>query len=127
MDKLNEVVKDMDFEYFATGQYGATADSLLAMLENDHFFFLDVRTNEEVAFAPAPFAKHIPFNELPDRLNEVPRDKFVITFCAAVFRGAMAYLFLLANGYEEVKGMTIPYEEIVKKFKPGPLYSLKKK
>ncbi len=122
---LDEAVRSMDFAHFATGQYGLSIDSLLPMIKNDHAFFLDVRTNEEVAFAPAPFAKHIPFAELPDRLNEIPKDKLVITFCAAGTRGAMAYLFLLAKGYDEVKMLPVPFEEIVKKFKPGPLNSIK--
>jgi hypothetical protein len=33
----------------------------------------------------------------------------------------MAYTYLLANGYEEVKGLTASSEDMAMAFKPGPL------
>jgi hypothetical protein len=33
----------------------------------------------------------------------------------------MAYTFLLANGYEKVKGLTASSEDMAQAFKPGPL------
>lgn len=42
---------------------------------------LDVRTPEEYRFSHAPGAVNIPLRELPDRLDEVPRGRPVITVC----------------------------------------------
>jgi len=121
MSDLNQIFKEMDFQFFGSGEHGMSIEGMRKVLNNDHFVFLDVRANEEVKYHSFPFALHIPLNELPERLGEVPRDQFVITFCSSVFRGAMAYTYLLANGYEEVKGLTASSEDMAMAFKPGPL------
>ncbi|MGM0655029.1 MAG: rhodanese-like domain-containing protein [Thermodesulfobacteriota bacterium] len=121
VNNLDDVFKEMDFQFFGSGEHGMSIDGMRKVLGNDHFLFLDVRANEEINHLSFPFALHIPLNELPDRLDEVPRDKFIVTFCSSVFRGAMAYTYLLANGYEEVKGLTASSEDMAMAFKPGPL------
>ncbi|MGE4424088.1 MAG: rhodanese-like domain-containing protein [Pseudodesulfovibrio sp.] len=122
MDVLSEMISKMDFEFFGSGQHGMSVEGMRKNLGNDHFLFLDVRTNEEVSHVSFPFAKHIPLNELPNRLGELPKDKFVVAFCSSVFRGAIAYTYLLSQGYEEVKALTVNSEDMTKMFKPGPLY-----
>jgi rhodanese-related sulfurtransferase len=124
MKELNQILTDMNFEFFSTGEHGMSIEGMCKVLGNDHFIFLDVRSDKEVAFSSFPFAIHIPLNELPERLGELSKDKFIITFCSSVFRGALAYLFLRANGFKEVKGLTASSEEMVKAFKPGPLAKL---
>ena len=111
----------MDFQFFGNGEHGMPVDAMLNAIGNDHFLFLDVRTNEEVAKVSFPFAVHIPLEELPKRLNELPKDKFIVTFCAAIFRGAIAFAYLRANGFDEVKGLIGGLEDMVMPFKPGPL------
>ena len=121
MNDLNQVLKQMDFQFFSSGGHGMSIDGMRKVLGNDHFLLLDIRTDEEVKYLSFPFALNIPLNELPDRLDEVPRDKFIIPFCSSVFRGAVAYTYLMANGYKEVKGLTASSEDMAKAFKPGPL------
>lgn len=48
-------------------------------------FFLDVRPAEEYAAGHLPAAHGIPVKELPDRLDELPRDKTIITYCRGPF------------------------------------------
>jgi rhodanese-related sulfurtransferase len=124
MNELNQMLTDMDFKFFSTGEHGMSIEGLCKVLGNDNFVFLDVRSDKEVAFLSFPFAVHIPLNELPERQGELSRDKFIITFCSSVFRGAIAYVFLRANGFKEVKGLTASSEEMAKAFKPGPLAKL---
>ena len=121
MRDLNQILKETDFQFFSSGEHSMSIEGMRKMLGNDHFLFLDVRADEEVKYLSFPFALHIPLNELPERLGEVPKDKFIITFCSSIFRGAMAYTFLLANGYEKVKGLTASSEDMAQAFKPGPL------
>jgi len=121
MNDLNQVFEKMDFQFFGSGEHGMSIEGMRKVLGNDHFLFLDVRAHEEVKYLSFPFAQNIPLNELPERLDEVPRDKFIIAFCSSVFRGAMAYTYLLANGYEEVKGLTASSEDMALAFKPGHL------
>ncbi len=121
MNDLNQILKKMDFQFFGSGEHSMSIEGMRKVLNNNHFVFLDVRADEEVKYLFFPFALYIPLNELPERLGEVPRDKFIIPFCSSVFRGAVAYTFLLANGYEEVKCLTASSEDMAKIFKPGPL------
>lgn len=121
MEKLNQMVSEMDFDFFSTGEHGMGIDGMRKALGNDHVVFLDVRSEKEAEYVAFPFAIHIPLNTLPDRLGELPKDKMIVTFCSSVFRGAMAYTYLIANGFGEVKGLTASMEEMISAFKPGPL------
>jgi rhodanese-related sulfurtransferase len=124
VEKLNRMLTGMDFDFFSSGAHGMGIDGMRKVLGNDHFVFLDVRTDKEVEHLSFPFARHIPLNELPGRLDELPKDKFIVTFCSSVFRGAIAYTYLKANDFEEVKGLTASFEEMIKAFKPGPLATI---
>lgn len=121
MNALDQVVAEMDFDFLGTGDHAMSVDAMRKVLGNDHFFFLDIRTEQELAYAAFPFATHIPLHELPKRVNELPKEKCIVAFCSSVFRGAVAYTYLQANGFDEVKGLTASIEELVKIFKPGPL------
>lgn len=122
MEGLGEKISRMDFIFLGSGQHGMSVEGMRKNLGNEHVVFLDVRTNEEVSHVSFPFAKHIPLNELPGRINEVPKGKLIVAFCASVFRGAIAYTYLLSQGFEEVKALTASIEDMLKLFKPGALY-----
>ncbi len=49
------------------------------------------------------FNLHIPIHELPDRIDEVPRDKFVITFCLSDFGWQWAMPFCEPRGIMKSK------------------------
>ena len=121
MEKLNQMLSKMDFDFFSAGKHGMSIDGMRKVLGNDHVVFLDVRSNKEAQYLSFPFAVHIPMDELPGRLEELPRDKCIVAFCSSVFRGAIAYTYLRANGFDEVKGLTASMEEMISAFKPGPL------
>jgi rhodanese-related sulfurtransferase len=121
MKALDQIVAEMDFDFLGSGEHTMSVEGMRKVLNNDHFVFLDIRTDQEQAYVTFPFATHIPLHELPARLEELPKDKFIVTFCTSVFRGAVAYTLLRAHGFEEVKGLAASMEELVKIFKPGPL------
>jgi rhodanese-related sulfurtransferase len=60
---------------------------------------LDIRFKEEHESWNMPFAKHIPLNELPNRLNELPKDKLIITACLHNDRANIARIYLTIKGY----------------------------
>ena len=124
MNRLDQVLSEMDFNFFGSGAHGMNMIGMRKALGNDHFVFLDVRSEKEVKYTFFPFALHIPLNRLPERLGELPKDKMIVTFCSSVFRGAIACIFLRANGFREVKGLTASMEEMIMAFKPGPLANL---
>jgi len=43
--------------------------------------------------------KHIPINELPDRLMELDKSKLIVTVCPHYDRAELARTFLTLNGY----------------------------
>jgi rhodanese-related sulfurtransferase len=44
----------------------------------------------------------LPYTELRQRLDEVPRDKPVYTYCRSSFRSYIAYCVLKQNGWDQV-------------------------
>mmetsp|Transcript_15446 Transcript_15446/g.34028 ORF Transcript_15446/g.34028 Transcript_15446/m.34028 type:complete len:159 (-) Transcript_15446:256-732(-) len=68
-------------------------------LEMSNSVLLDVRTAEELSAISVPGAIHIPLQELPARVNELPRGAAVGVFCAAGVRSQMALPLLRSAGY----------------------------
>jgi len=84
-----------------------TAAELLEALDGDRVLaLLDVRTPEEFAAWSIDGAVNLPLDELADRLDEVPRDRPILTICAAGNRSRAAAEFLAQQGFEvaEVTG-----------------------
>jgi NADPH-dependent 2,4-dienoyl-CoA reductase/sulfur reductase-like enzyme/rhodanese-related sulfurtransferase len=67
---------------------------------------VDTRTQAEYDHWHVPEAILIPYTELRDRLDEVPRDKPVYTYCRSGFRSYIAYCALKQSGREDVAFLT---------------------
>jgi rhodanese-related sulfurtransferase len=78
-------------------------EKLLA--EDKDISLIDVREDEEVAQGKIGKAKHIPLGEIPDRLNELPKDKEHIMICRSGGRSGKACQYMQEQGYK-VKNMT---------------------
>jgi adenylyltransferase/sulfurtransferase len=75
---------------------------LKAMMDGrEKFFLLDVREPFEWEIANLPGATLIPLGELPDRLDEIPRDQKVVVHCKSGGRSARAVGMLRDAGYED--------------------------
>jgi len=86
-----------------------------------------VRAHEEIATIKLQLKYHfpaleIPFRELPSRLNELPKDKFIGIFCSSGVRSAMALLYLKSQGFENVKMIDGGYTQFMEVLVPGKLY-----
>jgi rhodanese-related sulfurtransferase len=62
--------------------------------------FVDIRFKEEQAIWGFPFMKRIPLNELPNRLNELDKNKTIVTVCPHYDRAEMARIYLTLKGYK---------------------------
>jgi rhodanese-related sulfurtransferase len=60
---------------------------------------LDVRAIEEFAAGHIPGAINIPIDELRSRLDELPRDAAIITYCQVGQRGYLATRILRQRGF----------------------------
>lgn len=75
-------------------------------IELENNFLLDVRTEDEFALGSLPGAVNIPLDEIRARIDEIPKDKMVYTFCAVGLRGYLAYRILTQRGYEKVRNLS---------------------
>jgi rhodanese-related sulfurtransferase len=119
-----DVLREMDLEFLVVGEYGMTVEEATKFVDHDHFLFLDLRTKEEHDHLTFPFALHIPLNELPDRLDEVPQDKFIITFCLTGFRAVMGYAYLRTQDYDECKALKGRLDQLAGAVTPSRFYPL---
>lgn len=71
-------------------------------IEMKDIFLLDVRTPDEYALGSLPGAVNIPLDEIRDRIDELPKDKTIYTFCAVGLRGYLAYRILVQHGFDQV-------------------------
>jgi NADPH-dependent 2,4-dienoyl-CoA reductase/sulfur reductase-like enzyme/rhodanese-related sulfurtransferase len=80
----------------------------------DDALLLDVRTREEFAAGAVALAVNIPLDELRDRLDDVPQDKPVVTYCKVGQRGYMATRILSLAGYDvrNLSGGYTTYEQV---------------
>lgn len=82
---------------------------LLATDRNQEML-LDVRTAEEFSFGSLPGAINIPLDDLRERMQELPKDKEIIVFCAVGLRGYLAQRILRGHGYTAVRNLIGGYK-----------------
>ena len=69
----------------------------------DHYTWLDVRTTMEFQQGHIPGAKHIPVDQLEDRIQEVgDKNKSYVVYCQAGGRSAAACHILYEKGYRHL-------------------------
>ena len=80
-----------------------------------HQKLLDVSTPEEVAAGTIPGAKHIPLDELRDRLDELDPEKEYLVFCRVGLRGYVACRLLTQKGFScrNLTGGYVTYQRTV--------------
>jgi len=97
---------------------GVSAEEVHQMLaDKKDVVFLDVRSQGEYDQVRLPDATLIPLGALRGRLDELPGDKEIVTFCKISLRGYEAALILKAAGFENVRVMDggiamWPYEKL---------------
>ncbi len=78
----------------------ATLQSRLAAGED--LLLLDIRTPGEVAGGVLTDAAHLPMDQIPARMHELPRDKEVILYCRSGARSYHACTYLMQQGFDNV-------------------------
>jgi len=73
--------------------------------KGEEFLILDVRTPDEFNEGHIEGAVLIPVDELERRLDELPKDKPIITYCRSGVRSRNAANILLENGFSKVYDM----------------------
>ena len=87
------------FDYTERETMKIKTPDMLALVEDGKAIVVDIRFKEEFEVWHMNFAINIPLNELPNRLNELPKDKLIITACPHNDRSIIARMYLTLNGY----------------------------
>jgi NADPH-dependent 2,4-dienoyl-CoA reductase/sulfur reductase-like enzyme/rhodanese-related sulfurtransferase len=74
-------------------------ETILAAAPTERPLLLDVRTPHEFEAGHIPDAMNIPVDELRSRLNELPGDRQIATYCQVGQRGYLATRILLQDGF----------------------------
>ncbi|MCU0498726.1 MAG: MBL fold metallo-hydrolase [Anaerolineae bacterium] len=94
--------------FFTPDAIGPNAESLPTIRAEDlaHYsaplMLLDVRGQTEYADQHLSGATHIPLGFLPKRIDQLPRDRTIITYCASGYRSQIAASWLRAQGFDSV-------------------------
>jgi len=79
-----------------------SAAELGERLPRNGMMVIDVRNKSEYLEKHIEGATHIQFGQLPNHLNEIPRDRTVVTQCASGYRSQIAASLLRAHGFDNV-------------------------
>ena len=83
-----------------------TAHELNERLKNEEVFLLDVRhIGKWQSTGHIPGAHHIYAGEILQHENEVPRDRPLVVYCDAGFKGSMTASILARDGYQDVTNL----------------------
>ncbi len=124
MNDLEKTISEMDFQYFGNGEHKVEVEKFLSA---GNTIFLDVRAKEEQETIKLSLSHHcqvieIPTNEIPERINEIPRDKTIGVFCSAGVRATIIFVYLKSKGYKDVKIILGGYPPLMAAVMPGKLY-----
>lgn len=86
------------YDYDARLEMKVSSKKLLDLLEDGKAVLVDIRFKEEQQAWGPSFALKIPLNELPARLDELPKDKIIVTACPHKDRAIIAMTYLRSKG-----------------------------
>ncbi len=90
---------------------------------DDPPLLVDVRTPEERATANIPGSVHLPMDEVPSRLDELPRDRDLVLACHHGARSMQVAHFLSQHGYDRLANLDGGIDEWSRQVDPGvPTY-----
>ncbi len=120
---MDTIVQEMTFDFFGAGKHKIGMEKLFS---TDSAVFLDVRSLPEVESIQLNLKHHInvlhiPIDEIPNRIEEIPKDNIIGIFCSAGTRSAIVYVYLRMKGYTNVYITLGGYEAVTNLILPGKL------
>ena len=109
---LERIEKLFDKYLLGSGTSSIRPEKEVADAIRNGAFILDVRTGFEAKKGTAPGATNIDLLVLKRHLDELPRDRTIVTYCKTGGRAGKARDILDRNGFTAVNGGD--YESIVK-------------
>lgn len=78
----------------------------LEKMDHTKLHLIDVRTNDEFLLGTIEGSVNIPYTEMRDHLDEIPKDKKIVLFCGVGLRGYVAERILIQNGFDDLYNLT---------------------
>lgn len=88
-----------NFDYAERSNMKIKMVEMLNLVEEGKAQVIDIRFKEEYKVWSLNFTKNIPLNELPNRLDELDKNKLIVTACPHNDRANIARIYLLQKGY----------------------------
>ncbi len=87
------------FSYESIPAMKISSSQLVDLLPSGTVQAIDIRFKEEYALWNVPLFKNIPLAELPDRLDELHKDKLIVVICPYNVRSNIGMHYLKLKGY----------------------------
>ena len=87
------------FDYDERKAMKIKLDEMLKLYEEGKAEIIDIRFKDEYEAWHLGFGKNIPLNELPNRMDELDKNKTIVTVCPHYDRAEIARLFLKLKGF----------------------------
>lgn len=128
---MEKILKNFTLDFFGQGSHKIDPEQFMKL---GSAILLDVRSREEVQAISINMecftnihSKNIPIDELPDRLNELSKQKIIAIFCPANVRSSIAYAYLWHKGFTLIRILEGGYPALTEAIKPGKLLKQIKK
>jgi len=87
-----------------------SAEEIADRLPKNGLMIVDVRGKTEYEEQHIRSATHIPLGFLPERVNEIPKDKTLVVNCGSGYRSQVAASILRRHGFEDVYNLDDPID-----------------
>ena len=125
---MENVLKSFTLDYFGNGKHKISPEKFFDM---EKCLLLDVRSKEESDSISIKLEHHahveslnIPINEIPDRIDEISKTKFIGVFCPSNVRSSIVYAYLLSLGFPEIRIVDGGYSALTEALKPGKVLNV---
>jgi rhodanese-related sulfurtransferase len=126
--EMELVLKKFTLDFFGNGKHKISPEKFFNM---ENALLLDVRSKEESDSIDIKLAHHsnveslnIPINEIPGRIDEISKAKFIGVFCPANVRSSIVYAYLLSKGFLELRIVEGGYSALTEALKPGQVLKI---
>jgi rhodanese-related sulfurtransferase len=123
---MEQILRKLTLDFFGQGKHKISPEKFFK-IENG--ILLDVRSKEEAGSISIKMEYHfnvesinIPINEIPDRIDEIPKEKSIAVFCPANVRSAIVYAYLLSKGFSDIRIIEGGYSALTEALKPGKVF-----
>lgn len=89
-----------NYSYENRKEMKISSKQIVELLQSDQAILVDIRFAEEQAAWGMDYALKMPLPTLPERYEELPKDKLIVASCPHKDRAIMAMMFLKSKGYK---------------------------